>query len=167
VGVVERDPKQAVLADLAASGTPFAADLSTVRFVKERRTPDRRLYWLAFEDHDGQPWQWLVAAVESEAGGWLAQDGAGGSGRGDLERADPWVNLAGWWGLDGFYAGGEIFAAGTEVAMVRLRFPNELILDDDAERGAALFLTDQRVEPPATVEICDRAGTTIASHEAF
>lgn len=71
-----------------------------------------------------------------------------------------------WWGLDGFYAGGEVEAAGADVARVRLRCANEVELEDDADGGVVLFLTDP-AQTPVTVEICDSTGKILGSYSDF
>lgn len=147
-------------------GAPFVADPDSVRFLKERGIPGRRLFAVAFDDERGERWFWLVGAEQDETGAWLARGGAGGSGL-SPERVEPWVNLAGWWGLEGFYAGGEVKPAGADVARVRLRCANEVELEDDADGGVVLFLTDRAAQTPVTVEICDSNGNILGSYSDF
>jgi hypothetical protein len=138
-----------------------------VVFVKERGLPRRRLFAVNFDDDGGQPWHWLVAAEQDDqTGSWTAHAVAGGGG--SWGRHDPWhaseprINLAGGWGANGYYGGGAIHSAGAEVARVRLIFANGLSLEDDAEGDLALFLTDQQVDIPITVEFLDAAGSVLA-----
>jgi hypothetical protein len=146
---------------------PFTADPATVRLLKQRGIPGRRLFAVAFDDEQRrQRWFWLVAAEQDETGAWVASGGAGGSGQGP-EREEPWVNLAGWWGQGRFYAGGRIVAAGKDVARARLRTANGMELGDDTEGGVVLFLTDRPAHTPVTVEIYDRQGQLLASHPAL
>jgi hypothetical protein len=145
---------------------PYAADSSTVRFVKEHRIPGRRLYWLTLSDTQRRRWRLLAERVEHGTDGWVVSGEAGGTGEG-LERTEPWLNLAGGWSAHGFYAGGELAAAGAEVARVRLRSANGLVLEDDAEHGVVLFATGHQVEAPLNVEIVDGAGAVVARHTAF
>lgn len=147
----ERGPRQAILEHLAER----PAAQRTVRGAGGSAQPER-----------GQSWFWLVAAEQDKTGAWLPRGGAGGSGQGP-ERAEPWVNLAGWWGLEGFYAGGEVKAAGAEVARVRLRCADEVELEDDADGGVVLFLTDRPAQTPVTVEICDSNGNILGSYSDF
>lgn len=186
--MAERDPRLAILADLAEPSAtrarrpgsddptrpaaslgerPFSADPATVRVLKERGIPGRRLFAVTFEDEAShQPWFWLVAAERDDpTGAWVASGGAGGAGS-DPEPKEPRVNLAGWWGRGRFYAGGRVLAAGKEVAWARLRTANGLELEDDTNGGVALFLTDRPADTPATVDIHDRQGRLLARHSA-
>jgi hypothetical protein len=89
--------------------------------------------------------------------------GAGGAGD-EPERSTPWVNLAGGGWPDQFYAGGRIADAGVAIARVELRFADGLVLEDDADQGVALFITENHVRPPSTVALLDNAGNEVASH---
>jgi hypothetical protein len=127
-------------------GNPFAADVTTVEFVKERGIPGRWLYALRFDDLEGHSWFWLAAAEQQESGQWVGFGVAGGSGESPA-RSSPWLNLAGFWGGDQFYAGGTIEAAGAWVGQVRLTLAGGEILTDDARADVALFLTREPHEP--------------------
>jgi hypothetical protein len=185
--MVEQDPRRAILDHLAerpaeqtplrrasrttrpmprVGGKPFAADPATVRFLKERGIPGRRLFAVTFDDEQGQLWFWLVAAEQDETGTWVAHGGAGGSEHGP-ERDEPWVNLAGWWGPGRFYAGGQLLAASPDVARVRLRCANGLEMEDDTDGGVVVFLTDRPTDTPVTVEICNGEGQVVASYRSF
>jgi hypothetical protein len=151
---------------VAAKG--FNADPATVQFVKQREIPGRRLFAVSFKDRRGQSWAWLVAAEQDEAGEWSTHGVAGGGGdwsQPELRvRRGPWLNLGCSWGADGFYGGGAIHRAGADVGRVRLRFRDGSVLEDDSERGLALFATGRRIEIPVVVELLDRTGAVIASH---
>jgi hypothetical protein len=148
-------------------GGPFSADPATVRLLKQRGIPGRRLFAVTFEDEQRrQRWFWLVAAEQDETGAWVASGGAGGSGQGP-EREEPWVNLAGWWGQGRFYAGGQVVAASKDVARARLMTADGMELEDDTDCGVVLFLTDRPAHAPVTVDIYDREGQLLASHPAL
>jgi hypothetical protein len=150
----------------------IGADPASVVFLKERGTSNRRLYAVNFDDHQGQPWHWLVAAEQDEhTGSWTARRVAGGGG--SWGQHDPWhaseprLNFCGAWGGEGliktgFHGGGEVHRAGADVARVRLTFANGVALEDDAEADLSLCLTDQRVEMPVTIEFFDSAGNLLA-----
>lgn len=182
------DPWEAILADLTATGGerstpprpakdtrptpmigrghPFTALPDTIRCLKHRSIAHRRLYAVSFDSQQPFPaqWQWLIAAEEHEDG-WVALGGAGGAGDGP-ERSDPWVNLAGWWDQDRFYAGGEILA-GDNVKTVRLHTRDGVVLEDDSESGIVLFLADRTVEVPVALEMLDATGRVLATHAAL
>jgi hypothetical protein len=94
---------------------------------------------------------------------------SGGSGGGgdDLPVREPWVNLSGGGWPDRFYAGGRVLTAGMDIARVRLTCANNVVLEDDAAGGVVLFITEERAQLPATVELYDRADARVATHEAF
>jgi hypothetical protein len=147
--------------------TGYGADPAKVRFVKERGIPGRRLYAVEFEDQWSQPWHWLVAAQQSEAGEWSVGEvagGGGGWGQSEPRPRRPWLNFCGSWGADGFYGGGAVHTAGADVSRVRLRFRDGLVLEDDVDSGVALFATDRQIQAPVRVELTDRGGTVIAIH---
>jgi hypothetical protein len=155
------------------------ADLQTVRFVKFRETPRRRLYFVTYEgslpDMPGRHRFSELYPVERTAeGSWQTTGGAGG-GDEDMARPEPWVNLAGggWRELepgvtralpDRFYAGGRVHGAGVEVARVQLRFDDGAVLEDDTDQVIVLFITDQAVRLPATAVLLDRAGQQVATY---
>jgi hypothetical protein len=180
---IHADPWDAIVGDLtsrAASGsgppagsddgTPvprvsrgrhFSAIVESVRCRKERAIQGRRFYAVIFDSEQPFPahWHWLIAA-EQHDDGWIATGGAGGAGAG-RQRDRAWVNLAGWWGQDRFYAGGEI-VSGPNIARVRLTTRDGTVLEDDTDTGVVLFLTDHAVELPVTLELLDATGQVVA-----
>jgi hypothetical protein len=142
-------------------GHPFSARPETLRAVKERSIPHRRLYMVTFEDQaSGMPWRWLIGAEEDD-GEWMARGGAGEGGDGPT-RDHPWVNLAGWWGAGRFSAGGEVLSE-QHIEQVRLTARDGTTLHDDTEAGVVLFLTDHELELPVTLELLDNRGHILAS----
>jgi hypothetical protein len=77
------------------------------------------------------------------------------------------VNLGGGGWPDHFYAGGEIYRAGADIAQVELRFATGVTLSDDADADVALFITESAVQLPATAALLDPAGNEIRSETAF
>lgn len=116
---------------------------------------------VAFEEQaSGMPWRWLIGAEQDDSG-WTARGGAGGGG--DAPKRDqPWVNLAGWWNRDRFYAGGEVLSE-QPVEQVRLTARDGTTLHDDTEAGVVLFLTDHELELPVTLELLDDRGHILGS----
>lgn len=76
------------------------------------------------------------------------------------------AHLAGQWGQDRFYAGGDLHAASARLGHVRLTLADGTELTADAGADIALFISD-RPEPPAKVDIYDLDGRLLASHKAF
>lgn len=190
----ETDPRQAILDQLARpagrfepgrhsvpgrpqagvvrGGNPFQADLSTVRFVKQRHSGQRCVVFVTFDGAipelpaEMHPFGWVYPLEREPAGGWRVIGGSGGAGE-PPARSSPWVNLGGGELAHGFYAGGRIDSAGVDVARVQLRFADGLTLEDDTEESVALFITDHAVRTPATAVLYDRAGNERAAHPAF
>jgi hypothetical protein len=86
--------------------------------------------------------------------------------RSSPSRTEPWVNLAGWWGPDRFYAGGEVLSA-DDITHVRLTTRDGIVLEDDTKAGIVLFLTARTVELPVTLELLDTTGQVVASQLAL
>jgi len=153
-------------------GNPFQADLYTVRFVKQRHSEHRQVYFVTFDGSIPQlgaethTFGYVYPLEREPAGGWRVIGGSGGGGE-TPARSSPWVNLGGGELAHGFYAGGRIDSAGVDVARVQLRFADGLTLEDDTEESVALFITDHAVRTPATAVLYDRAGNERAAHPAF
>lgn len=83
-----------------------------------------------------------------------------------LGRDKPSVDLAGWWGPDRFYAGGDVLTD-QPISRVRLTSRNGTTLKDNTEAGVVLFLTDRTIDLPVTLELRDDAGQVLASQLAL
>lgn len=174
------------------SGTPFQADHTTIRFVKERSIPGRRLYSVTFEerrgrmqwlwDHGMAPWLivpaarrmpemptlgWIVGVRQQPDGSWAHDGRATGGGFGAPDWPEPRVNFCGWGWPHRFAGGGRVHDKGLGVTSVRLRFANEVELEDSVDDGVVLFLTDEAAERPATAFLYDSDGTLVGKHSAF
>lgn len=145
-------------------GNPVWANPGTIAFLKARGTSQRKLFAVTFDDESGGSWFSLVAAERDAEGSWVAHRVA--YARGNIaERSSPWLNLAGQWGKDRFYAGGQIHTAGEVVGKVRLILEDGTELEDDAEGNLALFVANHDAAP-ATVTIYGTDGRRLASHNA-
>lgn len=145
-------------------GNPVSADPATIAFLKVRGTNQRKLFAVTFDDGSGRSWFALVAAERNAEGSWVPHGVAYASGD-VLQRSSPWLNLAGQWGGDRFYAGGQIHTAGAAVGKVRLTLEDGSELEDDAEENLALFVANHNAAP-ARVTIYGTDGTRITSHDA-
>jgi hypothetical protein len=144
-------------------GQPFAAKLATVQFHKQRAISGRQVHALTFEDHDGRSWHWIDQVIQNEAGSWWIMGGSGWSGAPTV-RPRPWANLAGGGWPHRFFAGGSVLDADAGVVRVRLQSAGGLVLEDTVDDGLVLFITDQALHVPATVELYDRAGALVGRH---
>jgi hypothetical protein len=155
-----------------SAGNAFDADIATVRCLKQRSSGSRRVYFVTFDGSiparraELHSFDYVVAVHRDKDGGWRAIGAAGGAG-GLPPRPSPWINLAGGSGGDHFYAGGRIDNAGVDIKRVRLSFADGVALEDDAENGVALFITDGPVSMPAAAELYDSAGERVARNSAF
>lgn len=154
-------------------GNPFEADLSTVRFVKHRRSEQRHLYFVTFEGTIAQlgpenryPWRYVFPVQRDPSGGWRVRGGAGGAGD-EPERPTPWVNLAGGGWPDQFYAGGHVHRAGIDIARVELQFANGLTLEDNPDADVALFITEEKATMPAILVLLADDGNQVATQRPF
>ncbi len=145
-------------------GNPVSADPATIAFLKARGTNQRKLFAVTFDDESGRSWFSLVAAERDAEGSWVAH-GVACAGGDIPQRSSPWLNLAGQWGKDRFYAGGQIHTAGAAVAKVRLTLEDGTELEDDAEGNVALFVADHDAAP-ASVTIYGTDGRRLTSHDA-
>ena len=100
-----------------------------------------------------------------EAGEESAVQAALGSFSG--RATQPGVNLGGGGWPDHFYAGGQIYRAGVDIAQVELRFANGVTLSDDADSDVALFITERPVQLPATAVLLGPSGNEVRSQTAF
>ena len=75
-------------------GRPFTARPDSIRCLKQRAIPHRRLYMVSFEDQQpaASQWRWLIGVDQTEAG-WITRGGAGGGG--DAPPARPPVDQPG------------------------------------------------------------------------
>jgi hypothetical protein len=139
----------------------------TITFVKVRAIPGRQVHAVSFETLSGQRMRFFCAIQQDDGGAWHVVAGAGGSADGSPQRDVPWVNLGGGWRPMCFYAGGVVFASGRDVVRVRLRAANGTELEDSAEGGVVLVVTDREVRTPIEVELLDRGGNVVGRHAAL
>jgi hypothetical protein len=163
-GLARRRPRRAAVT--YHSDFPFDVDASTVVFRKERGIDDRRVYAVTFEDAYTRPNRYIFPVERHTDGRWSVVGGAGGSAY-DPERSEPCANLAGGGWPQRFYAGGRLLGPERGIASVRLRFANEVVLEDTVDEGLVLFLTGLRVELPVLAELCDHNQQVVCAHAAF
>ncbi len=145
----------------------MGADLTTLRFLKERGIPKRQAYAVTFDTAEGRRMRSTCYLVQDDAGDWRFAGAAGGGADGSPVRATPWVNLGGGGWPANFYAGGVVSDNGLDAARVRLIAANGTIMEDTVDAGVVLFVTDQRVELPLQAELYDQSGQMIGQHIAF
>jgi hypothetical protein len=163
-GLARRRPRRAAVA--YHGDFPFDIDVSTVVFDKERGIDDRRVFAVTFDDAYARQNRYILPVERRADGRWSVVGGAGGSAH-DPERSEPSVNLAGGGWPEHFFAGGRLLGPELGIASVRLRFANEVLLEDTVDDGLVLFLTALNVELPVLVELCDRNQRVVRAHPAF
>ena len=163
--------RRAPTPSIVTGGLGFVADLGTLRFVKHRQAGERHVFYVTFAaEHPRLGLLEMKHAYRVEPasdGGWRTFGGAGGARALSGRATRAGVNLGGGGWPDHFYAGGEIYRAGAEIAQVELRFANGVTISDDANADVALFATESSVRLPATAVLLDPAGTEIRSETAF
>ena len=156
-----------VQAGLRSDGGGPGAVRETVRILKSRPFAAGELHAVAFETREGSSRTWVVRTF-SQAAGCYEVLPIGGGGGGTPHREQPWVNVATQWGSSYFRAGGEVTGDGAGAArLVRMRFANAVVLEDDTEGDWVLFEAMQGVKFPADVEIFDTAGDLLSSYSEF
>src|SRR5258708_5687286 len=134
----------------AISRGGMGAKAETIRFLKERSLPGRKVLAGIFENQAGRMMNFTQYLVQNEQGVWEVRGGSGGGEGGSrLVREQPWVNLGGGGWPNDFYAGGHVIDNGSGVARVRLVAANGTILEDSVEDGTVLFLS----EPPVDIHL--------------
>lgn len=156
---------------IVTGGLGFVADLDTLRFVKHRQAGGRHVFYVTFAAEHPRlgllEMRYAYPVEPASDGGWRTFGGAGGAGTLSGRATQPGVNLGGGGWPDHFYAGGEIYRAGADIAEVALRFANGVTLSDDADADVALFITESSVQLPAAAVLLDPAGNEIRSETAF
>ena len=164
------EQRGAPMPSIVTGGVGFVADLDTVSFVKHRQAGERHVFYVTFAaDHPRLgllEMKYAYPVEPASDGGWRTFGGAGGAGTLSCRATQPGVNLGGGGGSGHFYAGGEIYRAGADIARVELRFANGVTLSDDADEDVALFITVSSVQLPATAVLLDPAGNEIRSETA-
>jgi hypothetical protein len=146
----------------------FEAIPTSFQFGKMRELGQRRLVVVTFATQTPWRMRFVCHLRQDDAGTWRFAGGAGGAVDGDPHRGQPWVNLGGGgWGDRpcAFYAGGQVLEHGGSVARVRLRSANGVLMEDTpGEYDLLLFLHDDPIELPLTVELLDSADQVITQH---
>jgi len=152
----------------AISHGGMGAKAETIRFLKERSLPGRKVLAGTFENQAGRMMNFTQYLMQNEQGEWEVRGGSGGGEGGSrLVREQPWVNLGGGGWPNDFYAGGHVIDNGSGVARIRLVAANGTILEDSVEDGIVLFLSEQPVDIPLQAELYDHHGKRVANHEVF
>jgi hypothetical protein len=142
----------------------------SVVFVKERRLPGRAAYNVRFTTGAGMRMRYTLSLFQDDDGAWQVMGGGGGSAEGPEnapKRGYPWANLGGGGWPRQYYAGGAIEEDNGAVARVLLRSANGVELEDTVEHGEVLFLSDNVIQAPLEVELCDGAGNLVGRHMTF
>ena len=145
----------------------LGAKVQTIRFLQERSLPDLQLHAVTFENEDGQQEYYFWCVRQDMPGHWWSAGGANFHPTENILRGRPWVNLAGGWNRDFLWAGGRVLDNGLDVVRVRLISENGIELEDTVQDGLALFLSNRWVERPLQVELYDRSGKLVGTHQAL
>lgn len=141
-------------------GHPFQARPETIRFLKERRRGRQALVAVEFEDTAGNKWRYVCGAISRNGPGWEAQGAAGGSGR-EPDRAEPWANFGGWGWPRFMCIGGTVHGPVCRVRLVDAR--GVVLAEDTVDDRVALLMTEEPVQQPSAIELCDTDGKLLRS----
>jgi hypothetical protein len=139
---------------------PSPPVLSSMKVLKRGEAHGRRVYALAYEDAEGNPWFWIVRLIEDENGSWRVCGDGGGMGDPQFDR--PVINYTGCWGKEGLALGGRVTGAGADrAASARLSIRDEVLVDD-VGGGVVLFATSEPTEGSrATIELLAGDGSIL------
>jgi hypothetical protein len=144
-----------------------SADPTTVRFRKSRAFEGCELHSVAFSTRDGRPMTSITRTLVHENGGTTVAP-IGGGGGGAPRRDHPWVNFAAQWDSSAFRGGGEVIGEGAEQArLVRLKFANGTIAEDNVGGGVVLFEVRGPIALPIQVDVLDGGDALIHSYTEF
>jgi hypothetical protein len=182
--VAENATKQAVLDWLNNNErhARFAeANLATVQFEREKAIPGWQIYYVTFEDIEGDQQRLDFILRQREDGSWRVNSASSGSNNREIAaqflipiRDHPVIFLSG--GKTGhadnqyeFVAHGEVIGNGFNVARVRLVNSAGQIFEDVVEDGLVLFATlqDQEVQWPMQAELYDNTGKLVWRQTVF
>jgi hypothetical protein len=143
------------------------ADRATIHFAKTKVFPSCQLHQVRYIDWAGRSMNLLVRTWQGDDGEWRVAP-CGGGGSDHPRRSRPWVNFAAGFGPGAFTGGGSVVGDGAEQAsLVRLTFANAVVIEDAVEGGVVLYFEPRRVTTPATVDILDADGMSLARYEEF
>jgi hypothetical protein len=143
------------------------ADPATIEFVKTRSFPTCQLHSVSYVNHRGWTMHDLIKTWQEPENAWRVHVLGGGAGP-DPHRSRPWVNFCAGFGPQDFSGGGHVVEDGAERATsVRLRFTNEILIEDTVNNGVVLFFEPQAVVTPAEVSVVDGSGATLVSYLEF
>ena len=143
------------------------ANPATIEFVKTRSFPTCQLHSVNFVNHRGWMMHDLIKTWLEPEGSWRVQVLGGGAGP-DPHRSRPWVNFCAGFGPQDFSGGGHVVGDGAEKATsVRLKFANDILIEDTVDNGVVLFFEPRTVVAPADVSVVDENGATLVSYVEF
>jgi hypothetical protein len=157
----------------------FTAKAMTVHILKEVSIPHYRLQLVKYENEAGQQRHAICLVGQDEAGFWQSFGAsfprsaffpgsvAHPPSKEEMDTSQPWVLLGGGEGEVSFWADGHIIDHGFDVTRVRLISSNGEVLEDEAEDGFVIFLTDQKIQLPIEAELYNRSGTLVGKQEVF
>ena len=153
-------------------GEDWGADPATIVFQRTRMLPTCQMHWVAYTlraggPMEGTPMEEAIRTWQQPDGSWAVAPVGGGGGPGPY-RPTPWINFTAGFGPGGFSAGGRVEGTGSERAhTVRLVFADGLTMEDVVEHGIVLFFGPGGVTFPASVEIADDSGRSLADYTEF
>jgi hypothetical protein len=155
-------------------------NMDTLRFTKQKVTPEHGLYCLTIQDQAGKTHTFTCYVTRKPDGLWRAQSCSGGPvalhpvvrtlWQWIVTRNRPWLWFNGGSGIvyaadgtpkNGFLGGGEVSANGRKIARVRLRDARGELAEDTVENGLVIFSNERQMEAPLYAELYDSTGKMV------
>lgn len=155
-------------------------NMGTLRFTKQKVTPEYGLYYLTVQDRAGKTYSFVCYVARKPDGLWVAQSCSGGPvalppivrtlWQWTMIRNRPWLMFNGGTGIvyaadgtpkNGFRGGGEVSANMHKVVRVRLCDARGELAEDTIENGLVIFSNERQMEAPLYAELYDGTGKMV------
>lgn len=183
---VSGDPrKQAVFDELYKHDDTYGdVNMESIRFVREKAIPGWQLYYVSFQELEGDKQTYVFRLKQQPDGSWRStgastsidpdQLSAHLEQLGVVVHDHPMIFLNGGWAGSAndkveFKAYGQVIDNGFNVTRVRLISETGQIFEDAVENGLVLFAAtlEQQAQMPMQAELYDNAGQLVWRERVF
>ncbi len=154
--------------------------MDTLRFAKQKVTPNHGLYYLVIQDQAGKTHTFTCSVVRKPDGLWKALSCSGGPmalhpivrtfWQWIVTHTHPWLWFDGGSGIvytadgipkNGFRSGGAVSTNGRRIARVLLRDARGELAEDTVENGLVIFSNERQMEAPLYAELYESTGKMV------